>query len=288
MNIEEHYIDIFGLRTRYLTAGSGPALTLLHAAGESATDWQWVMPVLARTHRVYAPDLYAPHMSGRTETTHSDSTYSPDFFARFIAAFLNALNTHRTAIIGNSLGGLIGLCLALTEPSRVTALGLVDSAGLGRKIHPSIIALTTPIYGDLAIALGQTPLGSLQRVWWKAPLLFAHPERIPKEWYMEQYRLAQLPNFLNATLSSLRAQVDLRGQRIVLLDELSRLEVPTLIVWGEHDLVFPITHARNAIGFLRDGHLALIPECGHLPHVEQPTQCAAVLSRFLVEETLSS
>jgi pimeloyl-ACP methyl ester carboxylesterase len=55
--VEERNIDIGGLSTHYLMAGEGPPLVLLHALGESAFDWRWVLPTLAHTHRVYAPDM---------------------------------------------------------------------------------------------------------------------------------------------------------------------------------------------------------------------------------------
>lgn len=83
--IKEQFVDIAGRRTRYLTAGSGPALVLLHAAGESAADWQWILPMLARTHRVYAPDLYPG------EHRLVPTNYSPDFFSSFVGALLTAL-----------------------------------------------------------------------------------------------------------------------------------------------------------------------------------------------------
>jgi hypothetical protein len=60
-------------------------------------------------------------------------------------------------------------------------------------------------------------------------LLFAGPERVPVEWFEEQQRLAQLPGFLEEVVTALRAQIDLGGQREVLLDELPRLRMPTLI-----------------------------------------------------------
>jgi 2-hydroxy-6-oxonona-2,4-dienedioate hydrolase len=277
MHIEECFADVAGSRIRYLTAGMGPALLLLHAAGEDADDWQWVMPTLARTHRVYAPDL-----PSRDDTSSSYADHSPDSLARFAAEFLAELGVERAAVIGNSLGGLAALSLALSAPSRVTALGLMNSAGLGRAVHPAIAALTAPGYGDLAAAWGRTPVGALQRAWLRASLLFAHPGRVPMAWYTQQYRLAQQPNFLRATLAALRAQVDLGGQRTVLLDQLPGLEMPTLIVWGEQDVIFPVAQARDAIGRLKEGCLELIPECGHLPQVEHPAWCAALLRHFLV------
>src|ERR687885_1035280 len=105
---EEHKIEVEGLPTRYLTAGEGSPLLLLHALGESALDWQWVLPELARTHRVYAPDL-----PGFGYSAKPSADYSPAFFTRFVGDYLDALELEHTAVIGNSLGGLIALRLAL-------------------------------------------------------------------------------------------------------------------------------------------------------------------------------
>ena len=133
MLAEEQKTEVEGLPTRYLRAGTaGPPLVLLHGVGDNAFDWRWVMPALASTHRVYAPDLPG---SGGTAGPLVD--YSPAFFTRFVAAFLDALEIDRAAVIGNSLGGLVGLRLALAEPERVTALGLVSSgASVGRSPTP--------------------------------------------------------------------------------------------------------------------------------------------------------
>ena len=57
MTVEEHHVEIEGLTIRYPAAGEGPPLILLHGAGDNSLDWRWVMPTLAATHRVYAPDL---------------------------------------------------------------------------------------------------------------------------------------------------------------------------------------------------------------------------------------
>jgi hypothetical protein len=102
---------------------------------------------------------------------------------------------------------------ALSEPAGVSALGLIDSAGVGRELKSA----TLPGYGETAIALSKTPLGATQRAWLRVPLLFARPERVPTEWFEEQYRLTQLPGFSEAVVAALRAQVDLGGQREVLL-----------------------------------------------------------------------
>ena len=114
-------------------------------------------------------------------------------------------------------------------------------------------------------------------------MLFAHPpESVPRGWLTEQCRLALLPGYLEAHLSVLRALVGPGGQREVLVDRLASLEIPTLVVWGARDRVFPESHAREAVVRLREGSLALIPDCGHMPHVECPDNFLAALDGFLV------
>ena len=276
MVIDEQNIDVGKLPVRYLMAGEGPPLVLLHALGESALDWRWVLPDLARTHRVYAPDLPGFGYSAKPSTE-----YSPAFFARFVGAYLDALGLERTALVGNSLGGLIALRLALSEPARVSALSLVSSAGLGRAVTYALRLLTLPGYGEAAVAWAKTPLGAAQRAGLRVPLLFARPKRVPDEWITEQRRLAQLAGFTEATISALRAHVDMGGQREVLADQLPHLAMSTLIIWGKRDRVFPYSQAQKALSRLRQGFLELIPDCGHLPQLEQPDRFAAILGQFL-------
>jgi len=277
VNFEERYVDVDGLPTRYLRAGTtGPPLVLLHGVGDSALDWQWVMPTLAGTHHVYAPDL-----PGSGGSTKSDVDYSPAFFTRFLSAFLDALEVRHAAVIGHSLGGLVGLRLALSEPSRVGALGLVASAGLGREVTYALRSLAVPGTGRLAVAWGKRPPGAAQRALGRSTLLFARPWRVPRKWLKEQYRLARLPGFLEAQLATVRAQVGVRGQREVLVDWLAQLEVPTRLVWGTGDRVLPYSQAKEAVSRLQEGSLELISDCGHSPHVEQPERFVSALDRFL-------
>lgn len=283
MLAEEQRTEVEGLPTRYLSAGTtGPPLVLLHGVGDNAFDWRWVMPALASTHRVYAPDL--PGSGSSAKPLDTDYDYSPAFFTRFVAAFLDALEIDRAVVVGNSLGGLVGLRLALAEPERVTALGLVSSAGLGREVTYALRSLALPGYGKLSVAWGKRRPGAAQRALGRAALVFARPQDAPRKWIKEQYRLARLPGFLEAQLATLRAQVGLKGQREVLVDRLAQLERPTMVVWGTRDRVIPYSHAKEAVSRLPEGYLELIPECGHLPQVEQPERFVSGLRRFLSEK----
>jgi 4,5:9,10-diseco-3-hydroxy-5,9,17-trioxoandrosta-1(10),2-diene-4-oate hydrolase len=279
MTVEKRIVEVDGLPIRYLAAGTGPPLVLLHGAGDNAFDWRWVMPALASTHRVYAPDL-----PGSGESARPLDDYSPAFFTRFVAAFLDALGVDHAAVIGNSLGGLVGLRLALAEPQRVTALGLVSSGGLGREVTYALRSLALPGYGKLAVAWGKRRPGAAQRALGRAALVFARPRGAPREWIEEQYRLARLPGFLEAQLATLRAQVGLKGQREVLVDRLAQLERPTMVVWGTRDRVLPYSQAKEAFSRLPEGYLELISECGHLPQVEQPERFVSGLRQFLNEK----
>jgi pimeloyl-ACP methyl ester carboxylesterase len=275
MNFEERHIDVEGHRVRYLTAGEGPPLVLLHGVGTSSGEWSWVLPDLARNNLVYAIDL--PGYDG----SYEPPDYSPAYTASFVSSFLDAVGVERAVVVGNSFGGLVALHLALSEPARVSALVLSDSAGLGQAVNPLLAALSSPGGGELATALAKTPPGAAQRAFRRALLMFARPWQIPLKWVKDQYKLAQLPNFTDATLGSIRTVVGPMGQREVLLDRLLQLQMPTLIVWGIEDRVLPYSQAKEAIALVQDGSLELIPNCGHLPHVEQPKQFVSNIDEFL-------
>jgi pimeloyl-ACP methyl ester carboxylesterase len=274
-SFEKRTIDVEGMSTGYLTAGAGPPLLLLHGVGTSAREWSWVLPDLARNHLVYAIDL--PGYDGSVKPPD----YAPAFTARFISSFLDAVGVERAAVVGNSFGGLTALHLALSEPARVSALILSDSAGLGRAVNPALAAVTLPGGGDAVRILDKTPLGASQRAFGRALLLFARPWQIPPKWLKDQYQLAQIPNFMEATLESIRSAVNLAGQREVFLDRLPQLRMPTLIVWGIEDRVIPYWHATAAVTHLEQGDIEFISNCGHLPHVEQPKRFVSILDEFL-------
>lgn len=169
--VEDRRINLDGLSIRYFQAGrDGFPLVLLHGTGESAIDWAWVIPSLADTYRVYAPDL-----PGSGDSSKPACDYSLEFYIRFAINFLNALAIEQAVLVGNSLGGLIALQVALSHPERVAALGLVDSAGLGEAVNPLLSNLTFPGYGEIAIAGCTTPIGASLRTRSRSVLLFANP-----------------------------------------------------------------------------------------------------------------
>ncbi|MBD0388932.1 MAG: alpha/beta fold hydrolase [Nostoc sp. C3-bin3] len=277
MGFDKRQIDVNGLNIRYLSGGNDdPPLVLLHGVGDSAVDWSWVIPTLGTKHRVIAVDF-----PGSGDSAKPKREYSLEFLTEFLANFLNALEIQRAVLVGNSLGGLIALRYALSNPERVPALVLVDSMGFSQVVNPILSNLTLPLYGELAIAWSKTPLGAKQRAWSRAALLFANPLQVPNTWLAEQERLGLVPSFLEANLSILRSQLYVLGQKQIALESLSQLKMPTLVVWGINDLVLPNYQAQDAVSRLTQGHLALIPNCGHLPQVERPKLFTDALNQFL-------
>lgn len=268
-------VNVGELRVSYLTEGAGWPLLLLHGVWGSAIEWQWVLPEFARRYLVLAPDLPG---SGASETPPESS---PDYYARFIGQFLDALGLNQTILVGNSLGGLAAIQFAATTAHRVAATVLVDSAGLGSEIAPTNRLIALPGVGDSMMFWAMMPWGAAQRAWLRATYLFAHPSRVPPEWLAEQNRLALQPRFLSHWMAVYRSVVGLQGQRVVVLDQLGSLNMPSLVVWGERDRLFPVAQARSAAARLPRGQLAVIPDCGHLPHVEQPDLFRETVGAFL-------
>ncbi len=270
MQIEQGEVSLNGGRIRYLVAGSGRPLLLLHGVGESAGYWREVLPRLADRYTVYAPDLPG---YGASDPLGPGVEPTPARLAAVMAAFLDTVtgpDTGPAVVVGHSLGGSIALELALHHPELVGRLVLEDAAGLGGYVNPALRAMTVPGHGDLAVRVARTGIGAAHRARARVPLMFARPQLAPPAWVAEQRRLAALPHHLRTTLAALRAQVGPFGQRRVLLDALPRIQVPTLILWGAQDAVLPVSQARTAAARLRHGQLVIVPRCGHVPHLERP------------------
>jgi pimeloyl-ACP methyl ester carboxylesterase len=280
VTVHDRRVTVDGVDTQYLEAGTGPAVLLLHGHEQSATSWRWVIPALARTHRVLALSL-----PGHGETAPIVDGQAPaGVMAPFVAAFLDALAVEPSIdLVGHSAGGAIAMRLALADPQRIRTLTLVDSAGLGREVHPLLALDTLPLVGELAILISRAPGGSVSRTTLSAAMLFAQPWRVPAEFFAEQHTLGQRPGQLEASTAMARSLFGPVGQRQIMLDELRTLTMPTLVIWGGCDYVLPAHQAQAAVSLLPNGRLSLFPDCGHLPHVEQPDRFAAVLGDWLCQ-----
>jgi pimeloyl-ACP methyl ester carboxylesterase len=278
MKIKEDILKIDGISTRYLTSGQGAPLVFLHGIGESSFDWRWLMPDLLGERCIYALDM--PYSSGINQPREE---YSQEFLAEFVFRFLSELNIDKPVVVGHSLGGIVAITMALKDPELLKDLVLVCSAGLGTELNPLLSMQTLPGYSDFLSLISRTPMGALHRVWARSLVLYTYPYLVPPEWTHEQYRLTLTPHFMDALLGALRNHVNIKGQQTILIDHLSKIKMPTLIIWGGNDRVIPLSHAKEAMKHLPNARLEVISDCGHMPHVERPSATAAVLNQFLIE-----
>jgi 4,5:9,10-diseco-3-hydroxy-5,9,17-trioxoandrosta-1(10),2-diene-4-oate hydrolase len=278
--IDESIIDVNGMPIRYRVAGAGPNLVLVHGQGEDSGSWHQVMPVLAQRYRVYAIDL--PGAGKSSKPAQATASPSPSFYTACLIGFMDALGIERTALAGSSYGGQLTLRLALGNQTRITWLCLVDSGALGKEINPALMALSLPFVGESVSAMALTPFGAAMWTMMMASLSFSRPLGVPSSWYANSMRLAQTPgHIMGGVVVPARSQIDLFGQREVLLNALPDLQIPTMVIWGANDRIVPFDQARRAVNRLPHGRLAAIPECGHLPHVERPAAFLAALNAFI-------
>lgn len=263
------------LAIEYLAAGRRTPVLFLHGAADSAHTWQRVMPGLASEHALYAPSL--PGFGG-SDKPRLD--YSPGFFTGCMMAFLDTLGLERIHVVGHSLGGLIALRLALAQPTRVSSLTLISSAGLGWEVSPAVRSLILPGTREALSLWCRTWVGAWQWSAGLSQLLFARPWLIDWTWYERLYRMALQPGYLEATLSALQGTNTFWGQSEVLLEQLHRVSPPTLLLWGEQDWIFPVRQGWAAVERLPRGRLITLPGCGHTIQVEQPNRVTAALAEF--------
>ncbi|MSQ40362.1 MAG: alpha/beta fold hydrolase [Dehalococcoidia bacterium] len=181
-------------------------------------------------------------------------------------------------LVGNSLGGLLALQVARDNPGRVRSLVLEDSAGLGREAAGFLRAMVLPGVGE---GMARPCRGSIRRL---MRILFYNPALIPSDLVEALYQERRRPGNKEALLHILRAGVTVRGVKpaMVLKDQLSSLSVPTLVMWGRQDRVFPVAHGEEAARCLPLGRLHVFEECGHWPHIERQKEFDRVLVDFLV------
>lgn len=270
---------LHGHRLVYRVAGSGPPLLLVHGLFDDALTWRKVIPRLARTHTVIAPDLFGHGESDAPR--HAD--YSPRGHAGVLRDLLEVLGHHRVTIVGHSLGGGIAMSFAYCYPARVHRLALISSGGFGREVHPLLRALSLPGAG-VALRLA-TMRPTLALLAWLARLLDTAGVRRPAR------GARQLQLVLTgvgrrgrraAMIKTLRSVIGWRGQSVSALHRSYALRrFPTLVLWGTRDRMIPAHHASAALGSNPGAELALLDGTGHLPHLTRAGLVAEHLSSFI-------
>ena len=265
----EEEIQVAGVRTRYLEAGSGRPVVFVHGFGASGAYWRWTLRALPPGFRGIAPDLLGHGESGLPSARYDVSCYED-----FLVSFLNALELDQVVLVGNSMGGLLAVRLAMDHPSRVERLVLCDSAGLNRGLPWSTRLLY--LRGFLK-GLFRAPSRESAREW-LAEATFYDSWRITEEFL--QVSAGSRPTFA-ARLVRIKTGLGLLRREAALLDRLGEIGAPTLLVWGANDPQFPVSDAYEAAKRIPRCRVEIIDRCGHIPMVEKPEAFNRILAQFL-------
>lgn len=276
--LNERRVLVRGLSTAYLEAGAGPVLLLLHGNLTSFRSWRRIIAEFRSTHRVVAVSLPGYGSTSPQPDVELDTAVT------FVADFLDALSIDEAIVVGHSSGGLIAATFALRNPERVPRLVLADSAGLGRAVNPAAIVTSlvpAPVANAVITALllpgGIVPLLLLD------VLQLRRPWRVsPWEW-LEQARALQARTVLTTSVRAVRTSTGPTGQRRdhVIVDRLGELRMPTLVIWGVTDEVFPVWQALRAVRKLPRGRLALLVSGGHIGYLDSHVEFVDFLGPFV-------
>jgi pimeloyl-ACP methyl ester carboxylesterase len=281
--VEECWMDFEGARMRYLRAGSGPALILLHGLLGYSFSWRFTMPALAPNATVYAPDMMGAGFSDRP----AGIDHSLRGTAQRLLRFAERLGISSFDLLGTSHGGAVAMmaaaeCLDAKSGSGPAVRRLVLVAPVNPySAHGRLLA---PFVGSkLGTALFRLTSGHMRfsYPYWHARM-YGDRGRIPPgtlEGYMAP--LAKAGLFEHA-LSIVRTwTADLRE----LEDTLPKLaSVPTLFMWGSKDSAVYASSAALLAKYFPNSQLIVFPGIGHLPYEECPEEFNGALIEFLPGE----
>ncbi|AXL93655.1 hypothetical protein C4J65_35555 [Streptomyces sp. CB09001] len=258
-------------------AGKGDAVLLIHGIGDSSDTWRDVMPGLARSHRVIAPDLLG---HGHSDKPRAD--YSLAAYANGMRDLLSVLGVERATIVGHSLGGAVAMQFAYQFPERCERLVLVGTGGISRHVTPLLRAASLP-GAELVLQMLQLPtmrwqVGAAVKVlqWLGTDLAVDAPDLLRV--------VDALPDATsrNAFVRTLRAVVDWRGQVGTMLDRCYLAQgMPTMLIWGGRDRVVPALHAGLGHVSMPSSRLEIFEGAGHFPFRSDPDRFLSVLRDFI-------
>jgi pimeloyl-ACP methyl ester carboxylesterase len=277
----EHFelkeIVLHGHRVAYRSAGSGPAIVLVHGITSTSATWERVMPYLATRFTVIAPDLI-----GHGESAKPRGDYSLGAYASGVRDLMVTLGQESATFVGHSLGGGVVMQLAYQFPERCERLVLVDSGGLGREVSILLRAATLPLAEVVLPLLAHARLLGAGRA---AGGMFGrvglHLGTDMAELARGHASLAD-PEARAAFIHTLRTIVDPGGQRVNATDRLYLAEnIPFMLVWGERDPIIPVRHGLAAHDLVPSSRLEIFEDAGHFPHVDDPQRFLDVLLDFI-------
>ena len=259
-----------GARIRFVEAGAGPPLLLVHDFAATREVWASTAAHLSQTFRVVAPDL--PGFGASEKPDPLRYAYGWDAFSDSLFDLVAALGLGRTHVCGHGMGGGVALSLAARHPALVQKLVLCSALVFAPQEHALERAGRVPLVGAL---LWRQAMGHALFRAYVQSTVYSGASRIPVGRAEELYEAFNAPAGRQAAHATLVAKADTRP----LIARLPRVTADTLVVWGRDDAIAPVEHGRRLARELR-GRFEVL-ECGRCPPDEKPEAFAAAVTSFL-------
>ena len=243
---QDHFMTVDDVRIHYKVWGKGEPVLLLHGAMEYWKEWERQIPALAKEYKVIAVDT-----RGHGLSTFTDRELSYELFAGDMLALLNKLHMDSINVVGFGDGGIIGMIMAMKQPSRVHKLIAIGS---------NISADTNAVY--------RTVLEKV-RAW-----------DIEKMAFYLQVKFKENPNPKLLPALAKRMQTLLLTQPNMTYVDMEKIKCPTLIMAGDHDFI-KMEHISYIYENLPDGYLSIIPAGTHYCIKEKYQLVNATILDFL-------
>jgi pimeloyl-ACP methyl ester carboxylesterase len=249
---QETRLDVNGIDTMVLTAGAGDAVVFFHGAG-TASGFDWMLPIAEHFRIIVA---YHPGF-GRSG---GPALPGVDHLARHHLDVLDRLGVTRFHLVGQSMGGWTAATLASYSTHRIVKLALVCPVGLDVPEHPTV--------NLLAVAPADVPHYLTTN-----PAIFAPPGAPPPSPEFLAARRREAESFATVQKHGLTHESGLGRW-------LHRIDVPTLLVWGEADRLVPFAQAAVWAAAMPNATIKSYPGAGHILFEERPEAASALVDFF--------
>ena len=257
-------------KTNYHDQGSGHPVFLIHGSGPGVTawaNWRLVIPELAKSLRVIAPDMLGFGYTDRPDGV----TYSMDGWVDHAMSLLDALNIEKTHLVGNSFGGALALALAIRHPDRIERLVLMGSVGVPFEIT-----------SGLDDVWGYEP--SLENMR-KLLDIFAYDRSLVTDELAElRYQASIRPGFQESFSAMFPAPRQRWVDAMTSPDgDIKAIAKETLIIHGRDDEVIPVATSHRLNQLIPKSQLHVFGECGHWTQIEHNARFNRLVCDFLNE-----
>lgn len=242
---------------RYVEYGRGDTpVVLLHGLFGSPDNWTRIMEDLADDYYFFAVQFPIDQSENRCHRKFR----GVDQLTDYVEELIDQLQLDKAILCGNSLGGQIAVDYSLRHPDKVDRLVITGSAGLFER----------------SLSDGKRPQIDRDAIRARVGEIFYHERHCTDEIVEDVYRMVHDRGFARFLIRVAKATRD-RNMK----EDLIRLNMPTLIIWGKNDIITPPFVAEEFHEGIPDAKLVFIDECGHAPPIEQPDEFARLMREFL-------